>query len=197
VLLGAQDCHEAEQGAHTGHISAAMLEDCGCDFTLVGHSERRADDGETNTQVKAKAERAIAHGVHAVVCVGETQSERETGDYLQVIEKQLRASLPAKHAAADLTIAYEPVWAIGTGKTASLDDISEVHGHIKGIVSALQKEKEEDIPPRVIYGGSVNANNALEILSLPVVDGVLVGGASLDAESFSNIIRAASQAAGS
>lgn len=190
VLLGAQDCHYKAEGAYTGDVSAPMLRDAGCHFTLTGHSERRKFHHETDAEIFEKTAAAIAGGLHAVICVGETDAEREAGDYLQLIETQIRKALPESGNRGNVTIAYEPVWAIGTGKTASTDDIEEVHSHIQSVLRRLCGDEM----PRVLYGGSVKANNALEILSLPMVDGVLVGGASLDAAAFAEIINAATNA---
>ena len=192
VLLGAQDCHSEDKGAFTGDISAEMLADSGCDFVLAGHSERRADHHESNVLVRLKAEAALRHGLHAVICVGEPLEEREGQRHLACIERQLRESLPANATREDVSIAYEPIWAIGTGRTAQLVEIDETHRHIRTLLTQLQGVQEGGTS-RILYGGSVKANNALEILGLPVVDGVLVGGASLDAESFLSIIRAAAE----
>lgn len=190
VLLGAQDCRAEDNGAYTGDISAAMLKQAGCSFIIAGHSERRYYHGEQNGHVKAKAQGILRQGLHAVVCVGESAADREAGTHLQVVEQQIRGSLPAQFTRDTLTVAYEPVWAIGSGKTATAQDISEMHSHIRNVLQQLSAEA-----PRILYGGSVNANNALDILALPVVDGVLVGGASLDANAFQTIIQAAQTAA--
>lgn len=187
VLLGGQDCHGKDEGAFTGNVSAPMLRDAGCGLVIVGHSERRAQ-GETSAQVQEKAEAALRHGLHAIVCIGESAALREQGGYLEFLTRQLHESLPETAARDKLSIAYEPIWAIGTGKTATAENIREVHEHIRQELGTLNGEK-----PRILYGGSVKANNALEILSLPVVDGVLVGGASLDASAFSAILEAAAQ----
>jgi len=192
LLTGAQDCHAQPQGAHTGDVSADMLKDAGCQFVIVGHSERRQNHGETSEAVRAKAQAAQKAGLHVVLCVGETLAQRESGQCFAVVEEQLRASLPDDRSRDALTIAYEPVWAIGTGKTASNDDIAGMHHHIADVLSGLTTQKNVS---RILYGGSVKANNALDILALPVVDGVLVGGASLDADAFHAIIQAAQNAA--
>lgn len=195
VLLGAQTCHAQDEGAYTGEISAAMLRDAGCDFVITGHSERRQHCHETSGQVRDKTAAALRHGLHAVLCVGETLAQREAGTYLEDIATQLRQSLPESCGRDSLTVAYEPIWAIGTGKTATQNDIAEVHGHIQQVLhDVFHTEKNQPIP-RVLYGGSVKANNALDILALPVVDGVLVGGASLDASAFKTIIEAAEKSA--
>lgn len=197
IWLGAQTCHEQPEGAFTGDVGAPMLADMGCRFVIAGHSERRQFHHETSVQVRRKAEAAIKNGLHAVVCVGETPEQRESGTYLNVIEKQLRESLPI--AGRDkLTVSYEPVWAIGTGKTATSADIEEVHRHIRTVLHDLTLRHAalgNAEVPRVLYGGSVKANNALDILTLPVVDGVLVGGASLDPSAFAAIIKAAEASA--
>lgn len=196
LWLGAQDCHDHPEGAFTGNISARMLADNGCQFTLVGHSERRQQHHESDALVKAKAAAAIGAGLHVVLCVGESLAEREAGNFLARIETQLAASLPDEFDRAQLSIAYEPIWAIGTGKTATVENISEVHGHIQDFLKKrVPASGAGKNIPRILYGGSVKANNALEILSLPVVNGVLVGGASLDADAFTAIINAAARAA--
>lgn len=188
VKLGGQDCHDKDAGAFTGNISAPMLSDAGCELVITGHSERRAQ-GEQSAWIKQKAEAAVRNGLHAVVCVGESAATREEGAHLAFLSAQLQESLPDAASYDSVSIAYEPIWAIGTGKTATVEDISEVHSHLSALATPLFGGKK----PRILYGGSVKANNALEILSLPVVDGVLVGGASLDASEFSAIIEAATQ----
>lgn len=192
LLLGAQDARAQDSGAFTGDISAAMLKKLGCDFALAGHSERRMWHGERNEHVRQKAEGILRQQMHAVVCIGESKAEREAGQHLQAVEAQLRGSLPAQFVRDHLSVAYEPVWAIGAGQSASPQDIQQMHGHIFAVMQQLSGGAPV---PRILYGGSVDANNALDILSLPVVDGVLVGGASLDADAFLSIIRAAAQAA--
>lgn len=192
VLVGAQNASEHDNGAFTGEVSAEQIADMGADFVILGHSERRHVYGETSEQVRAKIEKALSHDLHVVLCVGETAEERENGHYLQVVEAQLRASLPQTWGEGMLTLSYEPVWAIGTGKTASAQDITEMQAHLRNV---LREAAPEGAFPKVLYGGSVKPNNALEIMSLPVVDGVLVGGASLDLHSFTSIIHAARQAA--
>jgi len=181
ISFGGQDCSLAENGAHTGDISAVMLKDAGCSYVIVGHSERRADHGEEDAVVKAKAEAALAADVKPIICVGETLEQREAGDALSVVETQLAGSLPDKSQWDEIVVAYEPVWAIGTGKFASIDDIREMHAHIRGIVG----EKV-----RILYGGSMKPENAGEIMAVPNVDGGLIGGASLKAESFIGIGKA-------
>lgn len=190
IALGAQDCHPAEKGAHTGDISAAMLKDAGCSYVIVGHSERRSDHGESDAEVRAKAQAALTAGLRPIVCVGETEAQRTAGDALTVIESQLRGSLPDVANGANVVVAYEPVWAIGTGRTATPDDVAEVHGHIR----ALLREHLGGAPGaavRLLYGGSVKPENAAELLAVPEVNGALVGGASLQAEDFWAIAEAA------
>ncbi len=189
LLVGGQDCHAEKSGAHTGDISAVMLKSVGCRYVIVGHSERRANHGETSETVRDKAEAAVAAGLTAIVCVGETLVERDDGRALDVIEAQIRASLPTLASSSTTVIAYEPVWAIGTGKTASVDDIADVHSHIRTVLRNMQVTGADDI--RLLYGGSVKPENAAEILSVRNVNGALVGGASLKAEDFLAIAAAA------
>ncbi len=188
IALGGQDCHPAPSGAHTGDVSAGMLADAGCRYVIVGHSERRADHGEGDAVVRAKAEAAVAAGLVPIVCVGETAAERGAGAALRVIEAQLTGSLPPGVAGADLVIAYEPVWAIGTGQTATPADVAEVHGHIRGLLERLLGGPAAGAGAakgvRILYGGSVKPGNAAELLAVADVDGALVGGASLEAEDF-------------
>ena len=180
VAIGAQDCHAKTSGAHTGDVSADMLVEAGAVFCIVGHSERRANNGETDADVRAKAEAAIAAGMTAIVCVGETLAERDAGDAVAVVKRQVAGSIPGM---LDKTvIAYEPVWAIGTGRTPSAEDIAEIHAEIRAIVGD---------GVRILYGGSVKASNAAELLHIANVDGALVGGASLTAADFIPIITAA------
>jgi triosephosphate isomerase len=184
VALGGQDCHQAQSGAHTGDVSAEMLADAGCRYVIVGHSERRADHGEDDARVRAKAEAATAAGLVAIVCVGETAAQRGAGQALAVIEAQVTGSLPEAPKGEDLVIAYEPVWAIGTGQTATPADVAEVHGHIRRLLARLLGGAEAAQAVRILYGGSVKPGNAAELLAVADVDGALVGGASLDAEDF-------------
>lgn len=183
VGLGGQDCHSAQTGAHTGDISAPMLADVGCSHAVVGHSERRADHGEGDGLVRAKAVAAHASGLTAIICVGESEAQRDAGETLTVVADQIMGSLPDGAAAANTIVAYEPVWAIGTGRTPTPDQIQEVHAHIRRVVG-----EKFDAPTaaamRVLYGGSVKPENAGELLSIGDVDGALVGGASLKAEDF-------------
>lgn len=181
IALGAQDCQGAEDGAHTGDISAAMLADAGCSHVIVGHSERRCDHGETDSRVRAKAEAAVRAGLVPIVCVGETEAQRAGGRTLAVISAQVENSLPAEPGG--LVVAYEPVWAIGTGRTATPEDVAEVHAHIRDLLRAcLGNETGRAVP--ILYGGSVKSANAGALLSVADVDGALVGGASLDAAEF-------------
>jgi triosephosphate isomerase len=187
--IGAQDCHAAPKGAHTGCVSAGMLVEAGAKLVIVGHSERRADQGETDAIVKAKAEAAIAAGLTAIVCVGETEAERDAGEAGAVVARQLRGSLPVAGGDA-LVVAYEPVWAIGTGRIPSLEDVATMHAAIRAdLAELLGPERAEAI--RILYGGSMNAGNAADLLAVPNVDGGLVGGASLTAAAFVPIIEAA------
>ena len=187
--IGAQDVHEAAKGAHTGCISAAMLAEAGATLTLVGHSERRADQGETDAQVKAKAEAAHAAGLEVILCIGETLEERDAGRAEAVVTGQLAASLPEGAAGHWLALAYEPVWAIGTGRTPTEDDVTAMHGAIRTRLRELIGEEAEKV--RILYGGSVNGANAASLLACGDVDGALVGGASLTADKFVPIIEAA------
>ena len=182
LALGGQDCHPAQSGAHTGDISAAMLRDAGCRYVILGHSERRQDHGETSALVQAKAAAALAAGLSPIVCVGETEAERESGRAMEVVEAQLRQSLPASGGPA-LVIAYEPVWAIGTGKTATPTDVETVHRGIRARLTELL-DGAAAASVRILYGGSVKPANAAELMAVPDVDGALVGGASLKAEDF-------------
>ena len=189
LALGAQDCHEADKGAHTGDLSAPMLAELGCRYVVVGHSERRAAHGETDAQVRAKAEAAQRAGLIPIVCVGESRLDREAGRHLDVIARQIDFSLPPGAAPANAVIAYEPVWAIGTGLTATPADIAEAHRHLRMRFSAASRQ---GAGIRVLYGGSANAKNAAEILTVEGVDGCLVGGASLDADAFWTMVQVAS-----
>jgi len=182
VALGAQDCHAKPKGAHTGDVSAAMLKDVGARFVILGHSERRADHGESDAVVKAKAEAALAEGLTPVVCVGESEAQRLAGEAEAVVAGQLAGSLPAGFATAGGVVAYEPVWAIGTGRTPTEADIAAMHARIRAeLVRAFGSAGER---LRILYGGSVKPGNAKAILALPHVDGALVGGASLVAADF-------------
>ena len=182
VGLGAQDCHTAASGAHTGDLSAAMLKDAGATYVIVGHSERRADHGETDALVQAKASAALQAGLTPIVCVGETRAERESGRACEIVGAQIMASLPAD-APGSLVVAYEPVWAIGTGLTPTPTDVAEMHAFAREKIEArLGGGKARQV--RILYGGSVKPANAGELLGVSNVDGALVGGASLLATDF-------------
>ena len=192
LRLGGQDCHAEPSGAFTGDVSAPMLADAGASHVIVGHSERRAGYGETDAQVCAKAEAAIAAGLVAVVCVGETERQRDTGATLDVIGGQILASMPKGASSDNFVVAYEPVWAIGTGRTPTLAEIAEVHMFLR---TRLTKRMGVDAGSvRLLYGGSVKPSNAAEIFAVEHVDGALVGGASLKAADFGAIIAALSAA---
>jgi len=189
VALGAQDCHAAEKGAHTGDISTQMLADSGCRYVIVGHSERRADHGESDATVKAKAEAVLAANMIAIVCVGETEAQRDAGQTMDVVGGQVAGSLPDGATAADTVIAYEPVWAIGTGRVATPDQAQEVHADIRARLTD-QLGGDTAAAMRILYGGSMKPDNAAELLALADVDGGLIGGASLKAEDFWEIAEA-------
>jgi len=188
VVVGGQDCHAAQSGAHTGDIAAPMLADLGCRYVIVGHSERRTDHGETSAVVRGKAEAALAAGLTAIVCIGETLAERDAGRTLEVIKTQLAGSLPKGATAANAVVAYEPVWAIGTGRTATAAQVAEVHTLIR---HELKGRAGDPDMVRILYGGSVKPSNAAELVAVENVDGALVGGASLVAEDFAAIVEAA------
>jgi triosephosphate isomerase (TIM) len=190
VMIGAQDCHPKASGAHTGDISAEMLADAGAKAVIVGHSERRADHGEDDALVRAKAEAAFRAGLIAIVCVGETRAQREAKQTRDVVLRQLQGSVPDGAGASLLVIAYEPVWAIGTGLTPSTADVAEVHGLIRGAVSA-RFGAAMGSATRILYGGSVKPDNAASLLKANDVDGALVGGASLKAADFLAVASAA------
>ncbi len=187
VALAAQDCHHAETGAHTGDLSAAMLREAGATAVILGHSERRADHGEDDGAVRAKVEAAWAAGLTAIVCVGETLEQRDAGAALATVRAQLAGSLPAGCTPANTVVAYEPVWAIGTGRTAGPAQIEEVHAALREALGARFSGGAEIA---LLYGGSVKAANAAEIFAVGPVDGALVGGASLRADDFLPIARA-------
>lgn len=188
LLVGAQDCHRAASGAHTGDISAEMLKDTGASAVIVGHSERRADHGERSSDVQAKASAAHRAGLTAIVCIGETAGERKAGLTLAVVGRQLGASLPEPATAANTVIAYEPVWAIGSGLTPSVADVAEVHSHLRRAL--VERCGDEGRGMRILYGGSVKPDNALELMAVAEVNGALVGGASLKAVDFLAIVAA-------
>ncbi|WP_294120267.1 triose-phosphate isomerase [Sphingomonas sp.] len=188
--IGGQDVHQADKGAHTGCVSAAMLLDAGASLTIVGHSERREAQGETDANVKAKAEAALLAGLDVILCIGESDAVREAGAAVPTVLAQLDASLPASVAdPSRFSVAYEPIWAIGTGKVPSVGDIGEMHSALRGRLKAAYGEAGDAI--RILYGGSVKASNAAEIFAVEDVDGALVGGASLNATDFLPIIQAA------
>ena len=186
IAVGGQDCHAKPSGAYTGDIAAEMLADLGATYVIVGHSERRQYHGETDAEVRAKAEAAHRAGLVAVVCIGETREQREAGSTLEVVGRQLRGSVPEAATAADLVVAYEPVWAIGTGLTPTPADVAEVHGLIRAELEGLVGKAQQN-RVRILYGGSVKPSNAGELLFVANVDGALVGGASLKAEDFMTI----------
>lgn len=189
LAIGAQDCHPLTSGAHTGDVAAAMIADVGGRYIIVGHSERRADHGEDDALVRAKAEAVIAAGLVAIVCVGETEAERDAGRAVAVVEGQLEGSVPPAGTGATLVLAYEPVWAIGTGRTPSTGDVGEMHAAIRAKLGALLGKEGAKV--RILYGGSVKPANAAELMAVPDVDGALVGGASLTAAQFVPIIEGA------
>jgi triosephosphate isomerase len=182
LAIGAQDCHPKPSGAHTGDISAEMLADAGASAIIVGHSERRADHGETDALVHQKAEAVWRAGLIAIVCIGETQSQRDAGQTLDILRGQLDNSLPAASKADNLVVAYEPVWAIGTGLTPTAADVEQIHKFIRELL--VQRFKEEGARMRILYGGSVKPSNAAELMAVANVNGALVGGASLKAADF-------------
>ena len=185
VGVGGQDCHAKASGAHTGDVSAEMIADAGAKVVIVGHSERRSDHGERDQDVKAKAEAVLRAGITAIVCIGETLGQRQAGLAYEVTGRQLANSLPAGASAANIVVAYEPVWAIGTGLTPSVADIAEMHRRLRAQLAGTGLAEV-----RILYGGSVKPSNACEILSIENVDGALVGGASLKAADFLGIIAA-------
>lgn len=190
IGIGGQDCHAKETGAFTGDISATMLRDAGADFTIVGHSERRTIHAETDADVKAKAEAAFAAGLAVILCVGETESQRDAGNAESVVGAQLDGSCPSTEGVVEkLSVAYEPVWAIGTGRVPSIDDVAAMHASIRAKLVSIYGSAGADV--RILYGGSVKADNASELLAVPEVGGALVGGASLTSESFLAIVGAA------
>ena len=193
VLIGGQDCHQAARGAHTGCISAAMLVEMGARFVICGHSERRAEFGESDSLIRAKAQAAQAEGLTAIVCVGEDESERDEGRAVAVVAAELDGSVPPASTAGNLVISYEPAWAIGTGRTPTEQDICEMHLMIRA--KLIQLLGEEGTGVRILYGGSVTPDNAAAILACEGVNGALIGGASLTAAKFIPIIEAAARLA--
>jgi triosephosphate isomerase len=186
LTVGAQDCHWAQSGAHTGDLSAEMIRDAGGIAVIVGHSERRADHGETDGMVRAKAEAAYRAGLIAIICLGETAGQRQAGLTLDVVHRQLAGSVPDGATAANTVIAYEPVWAIGTGLTPTPEDVARVHAGLRAALE--QRFGEEGAQMRILYGGSVKPDNASALLAVPNVNGALVGGASLKANEFLSIV---------
>jgi triosephosphate isomerase len=182
VAVGAQDCHPNASGAHTGDVAAEMLADAGATAIIVGHSERRADHGEGDALVRQKAEAAWRAGVTAIVCIGETQTQRDAGQTLDILRGQLQGSLPDASTAANLVVAYEPVWAIGTGLTPTAKDVEQIHGFIREFLTS--RFKADGAKMRILYGGSVKPSNAAELMAVKNVNGALVGGASLKAADF-------------
>ncbi len=191
ITVGGQDCHADASGAHTGDISAAMLADCGAQYVILGHSERREDHGEANELVREKTKTAWAAGLTAIVCIGESLAQREASNTIDIIGGQLAGSIPDNATGENLVVAYEPVWAIGTGLTPTLDQIGEVHDFIR---MRLERRFGEGVgrSVRILYGGSMNPKNAADIAAVSNVDGGLVGGASLKAADFSQVIAALS-----
>ena len=188
VAVGGQDCHEAESGAHTGDVSAPMLKDAGATHVILGHSERRQNHGETDELVRAKCEAAWAAGLTSVICIGETEAERDAGQTLSTLSTQLEGSVPPSATGGNTVIAYEPVWAIGTGRTPTVEQVAEAHNHIRVYLGTLVN----DAPSiRILYGGSMKPANATELLAVEDVDGGLIGGASLKAADFLAIAAAA------
>ena len=187
MSAGGQDCHPKSFGAHTGDLSAAMLQDVGAAFCIVGHSERRADHGESDALVLAKAASAQATGLTAIICVGETLAERDAGQTLDIVGRQLAGSVPPSAAAGNTVVAYEPVWAIGTGRTPTVADVGSVHSFLRERLAARFKDGSG---MRLLYGGSVKPDNAAQLMAVPNVDGALVGGASLKAADFWPIVQA-------
>lgn len=188
VALGAQDAHFAEKGAHTGDISAAMLKDIGCQYVILGHSERRADHDESNELINKKSLAVYDNGLKAIICIGETGEQRDNGKTIDVCTKQILGSVPDSATAVNTVIAYEPVWAIGTGKTPTSADVQDVHAAVRKVL-AKKLGKANANKMRILYGGSVKPSNAKEFLSLPDVDGALIGGASLKVEDFMGIAK--------
>lgn len=186
LAIGAQDCHEKVSGAHTGNISAGMLREAGAKLVIIGHSERRADQFENDALVQAKAVAAINAGLIAIVCVGETEAQRDAGEAIAIVTGQVRGSIPADATAEQLVVAYEPVWAIGTGRTPTVQDVADMHAAIRATLNEVLGAAGPAV--RILYGGSVKPDNARELLAVNDVDGALVGGASLTAAQFVPII---------
>lgn len=191
LAIGGQDCHWEASGAHTGAVSAAMLKEAGARLAIVGHSERRAEAAESDSAVRGKAAAALASGLQAIVCVGESDSERSAGRALDRVGEQLAGSLPDPEGDGELVVAYEPIWAIGTGRTATPADVAEMHAFIRRTLAARFGDSGGRL--RILYGGSVNAANAAGLFAVGDVDGALVGGASLAADQFVPIVEAAAR----
>ena len=191
VRVGAQDIHGARSGAYTGCVSAAMVKEAGATLAIVGHSERRTGQHETDGEVRAKAEAGLAAGLDMIVCVGESDEQRRSGDHIAVVERQLAASLPDDIAGGELIVAYEPIWAIGTGNVATASDVGEMHATLRAALVARYGDAGEHI--RILYGGSVKPDNSAELFGVSDVDGALVGGASLTAGDFLPIVEAAAR----
>ncbi len=189
LMVGAQNCHAAEKGAHTGDISAAMLADLGCSHIILGHSERRTDHGESSTQVAEKTRAAWDAGLTAIICVGETEAERDADKTLDVVGSQIDHSVPDGATAENTVIAYEPVWAIGTGRTATPDEAQSVHAFIRSRI--VERFGDEGEGMRILYGGSMKPGNAADLIALEDIDGGLIGGASLVADDFWSIAESA------
>lgn len=192
TMLGAQDCHFAASGAHTGDISPVMLKDLGCQYVIVGHSERRTNHFENNELIAKKAEAAINAGLKVIICIGETEAERDAGKTIDVCTKQIMGSVPEISTAQNTVIAYEPVWAIGTGRTPTAAEVEEVHASIRKVLAKKQGRANAN-KMRILYGGSMKPSNAKELLALEDVDGGLIGGASLKVADFMAIAAAAPQ----
>ncbi len=192
LMLGAQDCHFDAKGAHTGDVSPQMLKDIGCQYVIVGHSERRTDHNESNELIAKKAKSAIEAGLKVIICIGETEQERDENKTISVCTAQIMGSVPDNSTAQNTVIAYEPVWAIGTGKTPTTNDVQEVHAAIRKVVSKKLGRANAN-KMRILYGGSMKPSNAKELLALPDVDGGLIGGASLKVADFIAISEACRQ----
>jgi triosephosphate isomerase len=190
LTIGAQDCHAHDSGAHTGCVSVGMIKEAGAKLVVVGHSERRADQHESDAEVRAKAEAALRGGLIAILCVGESDAQRRAGSHVDIVTSMLAGSLPDDWEEGELVVAYEPVWAIGTGNVATPGDVAEMHKAIRAHLTGRFGERGDRI--RILYGGSVKADNAAELFAVADVDGALVGGASLTAAAFVPIVEAAS-----
>lgn len=188
IAIGAQDCHASPNGAHTGCISAAMIAECGAQYVIIGHSERREDQGESNADVKAKSQSVIDANMHAILCVGESEAQRDSGNAVKIVVDQLLESLPDTANGHKLSLAYEPIWAIGTGRIPSLDDVAQMHLALHGALTDHYGDAADQI--HILYGGSMNGTNAADLMAIAHVDGGLVGGASLSAEKFGPVIAA-------